>query len=210
LVAFADPTGEIPKWLAVCKGIWLALASGYVSSTGYPPVDQLATRGGMESMLDTIWLVITALAFGGVIEKAGMLDRLIAPIINAAKSAGALVASLVGAVLATGILTADQYMAVVLPGRMFKKAFEQCGLAPVTLSRSVGAAATPTSALIPWNSCGAYMSATLGVATLSYAPYAVFNIASPLLTILFAYLGFRMLADRSPHDESRERPNTGQ
>lgn len=202
LIAFADPGGELPKWLAVCKGIWLALASGYVSSTGYPVVDQLATRGGMESMLDTIWLVITALAFGGVIEKAGILDRLIGPIINAAKSGGALVASLVGAVLATSILTADQYMAVVLPGRMFKKAFEQRGLAPVTLSRSVGAAATPTSALIPWNSCGAYMSATLGVATLSYAPYAVFNIASPLLTIIFAYAGFRMLAER-PNRDSR-------
>ncbi|MEJ0078748.1 MAG: Na+/H+ antiporter NhaC family protein [Alphaproteobacteria bacterium] len=210
LVAFADPGGTIPKWLAVCKGVWLALASGYVSSTGYPPVDQLATRGGMESMLDTIWLVITALAFGGVIEKAGMLDRLIAPIINAAKSVGALVASLVGAVLATSILTADQYMAVVLPGRMFKKAFEQRGLAPVTLSRSVGASATPTSALIPWNSCGAYMSATLGVATLSYAPYAVFNIASPLLTIAFAYAGFRMLGDRRPHDEAPEQVRTGQ
>lgn len=140
----------------------------------------------MASMLDTIWLVITALAFGGVIEKAGMLDRLIAPIIKAAKSTGALVASLVSAVLATSILTADKSMAVVLPGRMFKKAFVERGLAPVTLSRSVGAAATPTSALIPWNSCGAYMSATLGVATLSSAPYAVFNIARPLLTIAFA------------------------
>ncbi len=112
-------------------------------------VDQLATRGGMESMLDTIWLVITAVAFGGVIERAGILDRLIAPIINATKSAGALVASLVGAVLAISILTADQYMAVVLPGRMFKKAFDQRALAPVVLSRSVGAAATPTLALIP-------------------------------------------------------------
>ncbi len=113
-------------------------------------------------MLNTIWLIITALAFGGVVEKAGVLDRLITPVIDAAKSAGALVASLVAAVLGTNIVTADQYIAIVLPGRMFKNAFEKRGFAPVVLSRTVGASATPTSALIPWNSCGAYMAATLG------------------------------------------------
>jgi NhaC family Na+:H+ antiporter len=147
----------------------------------------------MASMLNTIWLIITALAFGGVVEKAGVLDRLITPVIDAAKSAGALVASLVAAVLGTNIVTADQYIAIVLPGRMFKNAFARRGYAPVVLSRSVGASATPTSALIPWNSCGAYMAATLGVATFSYLPYAVFNFASPLLAIGIAYLGVRML-----------------
>ena len=139
-------------------------------------------------MLPTIWLVITAFAFGGVIEKIGALSRLMAPIVNAAKSVGSLVAMLVVSVLATNIATADQYLAVVLPGRMFKRAFEDRSLPPVLLSRSVGASATPSSALIPWNSCGAYMAATLGVATFSYAPYAIFNFASPLLTIAAAYL----------------------
>ena len=91
--------------------------------------------------------------------------------------------------LATNIVTADQYMAVVLPARMFKKAIAERGLAPVVLSRAVGASGMPTSALIPWNSCGAYMAATLGVAALSYLPYAVFNFATPLLTIALAYAG---------------------
>jgi Na+:H+ antiporter, NhaC family len=193
IVAFADPTGELPAWLAVFKGVWLALASGYKASTGYSAIDVLVTRGGMDSMLNTIWLVITALAFGGVVEKAGVLDRLITPIIEKAKSDGALVASLVSSIVATNIVTADQYIAIVLPGRMFKSAFARRGLAPVVLSRTVGDTATPTGSLIPWNSCGAYMAATLGVATLSYAPYAIFAWVSPLLTVAIAYAGIRML-----------------
>ena len=123
----------------------------------------------------------------------GKLERLITPIIEKARSNGALVASLTSSIVATNIITADQYIAIVLPGRMFKSAFARRGLAPVVLSRTVGDTATPTSALIPWNSCGAYMAATLGVATWSYAPYAVFSYVSPLLTIALAYAGFRML-----------------
>jgi NhaC family Na+:H+ antiporter len=156
-------------------------------------MDMLASRGGMDSMLNTIWLIVSALAFGGVVEKVGVLDRLITPIIQKAKSDGALVASLATSIVATNIVTADQYIAIVLPGRMFKSAFAKRGLAPVVLSRAVGDTATPTSSLIPWNSCGAYMAATLGVTTWSYAPYAVFCIISPLLTIALAYAGFRML-----------------
>lgn len=184
--------GDLPGWLALLKGTWLALASGYKSTTGFAPIDMLASRGGMDSMLNTIWLIVTALAFGGVVEKAGVLDRLITPITEKAKSVGALVSSLVASSIATNIITADQYIAVVLPGRMFKSAFERRGLAPVVLSRTVGDTATPTSALIPWNSCGAYMAATLGVATWSYAPFAIFSIASPLLAVAGAYLGFRI------------------
>ena len=191
VVTFADAP-NLPGWLALLKGTWLALASGYKSTTGFAPIDMLASRGGMDSMLNTIWLIVTALAFGGVVEKAGVLDRLITPITERAKSVGALVSSLVASIVATNIITADQYIAIVLPGRMFKSAFERRELAPVVLSRTVGDTATPTSALIPWNSCGAYMAATLGVATWSYAPFAIFSIASPLIAIAGAYLGFRM------------------
>jgi NhaC family Na+:H+ antiporter len=196
VIAFAALAGAqegIPDWLALVKGVWLALASGYESTTGVAMLDQLVSRGGMSSMLNTIWLVITALAFGGVVEKAGVLDRLITPVIEKAKSAAALVGVTVGSVVATSVATADQYMAIVLPGRMFKEAYRQRGLAPVMLSRTIGASGTPTSALIPWNSCGAYMAATLGVATLSYAPYAAFNMASPLLAILVASIGLRTI-----------------
>jgi len=203
VLAFAA-ADDLPRWLALLKGVWLALASGYTSSTGHLSIDQLVSRGGMASMLNTIWLIITALAFGGVVEKAGVLDRLITPIVRAAKSFGALVASLVASVFATNVVAADQYIAIVLPGRMFKSAFLKRGLHPSVLSRTVGASATPTSALIPWNSCGAYMAATLGVPTLSYLPYAVFNIVSPLLAIALAFLGLRMLT--TPGNPAPARP----
>ena len=201
VVAYAGGDG-LPVWLALIKGTWLALADGYKSSTGIASIDHLASRGGMASMLNTVWLVITALAFGGVVEKAGFLEKIITPIINAAKSAGALTASLVAAVITTNVVTADQYMSVVLPTRMFKSAFARRGFSPVVLSRSVGASATPSSALIPWNSCGAYMAATLGISTFSYAPYAVFNLLSPLLVIALACVNIRM-----PSTQADQRAN---
>jgi NhaC family Na+:H+ antiporter len=194
VIAFAGADDGTPRALALLKGVWIALSGGYTLTTAYPAIDHLVSRGGMASMLNTVWLIIAALAFGGVVERAGVLDRLITPIINAAKSVGALAASLVASVVGSNIITADQYISVVLPARMFKTAFAERGLAPVVLSRAVGASGTPTSALVPWNSCGAYMAATLGVATLAYLPYAIFNLASPLLVIVLAYAGIRMLS----------------
>ena len=191
VITFSGAT-ELPGWLAIIRGIWMARVSGYTSSTEFQPMDELASRGGMESMLGTIWLIVTALAFGGVVEKAGVLDKLIFPIIARSKSAGSLVASMVAAVFATDVITADQFVAIVLPGRMFKHAFADRGLAPVGLSRSVGDTAIATSALIPWNSCGAFLAGTLGVATWSYAPFAIFCFVSPIITVAFAYAGLRM------------------
>ena len=133
-----SPGRSCPPGLALLKGVWAALATGYVSTTGEPAVDQLLTRGGMASMLGTVWLILVALAFGGIVEKAGVLDRLIGPVIAAARSVGALVATLVGAAFATNVLASDQYIAVVLPGRMFRGAFAERGLAPVVLSRALG------------------------------------------------------------------------
>lgn len=192
VIAYAGVEPGTWSGIALVKGVWLALADGYSARTGHEAIDRLVTRGGMASMLNTIWLIITALAFGGIVEKAGMLDRLIAPVLEMAKTGARLVVTLIGSIFATNVVTADQYIAIVLPGRMFKGAFERRGYAPFVLSRSVGASATPTSAIVPWNSCGAYMAATLGVSTLSYAPFAVFSFASPLLAIAFAYLGVRM------------------
>jgi NhaC family Na+:H+ antiporter len=192
VIAFAaDP--DLAGPLALVKGAWLALSSGYTSTTGYEAIDQLASRGGMERMLDTIWLIIVALAFGGIVEKAGVIERLIAPVLARARTNASLVAATVGSTVVTNAVTADQYIAIVLPGRMFKGAFQERGLAPVVLSRSLGDSATVSSALIPWNSCGAFMAATLGMATVAYAPFAFFNVLSPLISVLLAVLGLRML-----------------
>jgi NhaC family Na+:H+ antiporter len=196
VMAFADADG-LARGLALLKGVWAALATGFVSATGEPAVDALLTRGGMASMLGTVWLILTALAFGGIVERAGILDRLIGPLIAAARSTGALVATLVGSAFATNVLASDQYIAIVLPGRMFRTAFDRRGLAPVVLSRAIGDSATVTSPLVPWNSCGAYLAATLGVAATAFAPFCFFNLLNPLITIAFAGLGLRMHQARS-------------
>ncbi len=197
VIALAGDDG-IPHGLALLKGVWMALAGGYTSSTGEPALDHLLSRGGMGSMLGTVWLILTALCFGGIIEKAGVLDRLIGPVIAAARSTGALITVLVAAAFSTNVLAADQCIAIVLPGRMMRGAFEKRGLAPVVLSRAVGDSATVTSPLIPWNSCGAYMAATLGIATTSFLPYCFFNLLNPIVTIAFAALGLRMLRGPAP------------
>ncbi len=192
VIAFAaDPSLAAP--LAFLKGVWKALASGYVAATGEADIDNLLTRGGMESMLGTVWLIMTALAFGAVVEHAGFLARLVNPLLHRARSVGGLVATVVASCIGANIVTSDQYMAIVLPGRMFRAEFERRGLAPVVLSRAVGDSAIVTSPLIPWNSCGAYMAATLGVPVLSFAGFAFFCLINPILTVLIAMLGIRML-----------------
>lgn len=203
VAAAADDTG-LPHALQMIKGVWTALASGFVSDTGSPGLDQLLSRGGMESMLITIWLILSALSFGGVVDKIGALDRVLAPVLKAADTTGKLIGALVAAALGTNILASDQYIAIVLPGKLFQRAFRKMGLAPVVLSRAVGDSATVTSALVPWNSCGAYMAATLGVATVNYLPFAFFNILNPLVTILFGVMGWRMLRSDTPKAAAAE------
>ena len=203
VIAFAGGEGLGPS-LALLKGVWQAMATGFVSTTGAPGIDGFLTRGGMAYMLETIWLIAAALAFGGVVERIGLLHRLVQPIAAAVKSPGALVTTVVGTGIATNALTADQTTGIGLSERMLKPSFEAQGLAPVVLSRAAADSATVTSALIPWSGCGAYLAAALGVATFAYAPYALFNLASPLVTMLFAWAGIRMLrTDRRARPAAR-------
>ncbi len=189
---------EQPTGLSLLKGVWMALASGHESTTGLPALDKLLSRGGMASMLVTVWLIMTALMFGAIVEHAGMLDRLIGPVLERARSAGALVGAVVVSCIGANIITSDQYIAVVLPGRMFKAEFKKRGLAPVLLSRVVGDSAIVTSPLVPWNSCGAYMAATLAVPTSSFLIFCFFNILNPLLTVLYSFAGIRVIHEPAP------------
>jgi NhaC family Na+:H+ antiporter len=188
VLAFADG-GELPTALAMTKGVWLALADGYVASTGVTEVDDLLTRGGMSSMLTTIWLILAALAFGAVMEHAGMLERLIRGALKAAKSTGSLITTVVLSCIGINIIAADQYIAIVLPGKMFQAEFKRRNLDPKNLSRILEDSGTLTSPLIPWNTCGAYMAATLGVATFTYLPFAFLNLINPLVSILYGITG---------------------
>ena len=188
VLAFAD-AADLPRSLALLKGVWSALATGYQSSSGDPALDLLLSRGGMASMMVTVWLIMCALAFGSIVEQAGLLNRLVDPIITKAKSTAGLVGVVISTAIGANLLTSDQYIAIMLPGRMFRVEFRRRNLSPVLLSRVVGDSATVTSPLVPWNSCGAYMAAALGIPASSYLIYCFFNLLNPLISFLFSLVG---------------------
>ncbi len=175
------------SFFALFKGIWISLFDGYSSDSGNDFLDALLSKGGMSSMLNTVWLIICALGLGGVLERTGILYYMLQLALKGVKSTGSLITTTVLTCIATNVLAADQFIAVALPGRMYKDEFERRGLSRLNLSRTLEDSATLTSALIPWNTCGAYMSATLGVATISYAPFAFFNLFCPVIAIIYGF-----------------------
>ena len=161
-------------------------------STQNEDLNSLLSTGGMYGMLNTIWLIVCAMIFGGIMEVTGLLRRISEPIINLAKTNGSLVATTAGTCIFFNITASDQYISIVVPGRMFIDSYKEKGLAPENLSRTLEDSGTVTSVLIPWNTCGATQSAVLGVATFTYLPYCFFNLISPIMTIVYAYLGIKI------------------
>ncbi|MGB1261380.1 MAG: Na+/H+ antiporter NhaC [Cognaticolwellia sp.] len=172
--------------------VWTAFFDGVVVETGNSEIDQLLSRGGMSGMLNTIWLVVTALSFGAILEHLGMLKKFVETILATAKSTGSLIASTVATCIGTNLITADQYMAIVMPGRMYKEEYEKRGLDPVVLSRTLEDSGTITSPLIPWNTCGAFMFGALALTSYDYIFYCFFNLINPILAVTYAYLGFKI------------------
>ena len=155
-------------------------------------INNLLSTGGMFGMLNTVWLIICAMIFGGAMEATGLLRRVAEPIISYAKNTGSLIATTAGTCVFFNITASDQYLAVVVPGRMYADTYNEKGLAPENLSRTLEDAGTVTSVLVPWNTCGATQSAVLGVATFAYLPFCFFNIISPLMTIAYGYMGIKI------------------
>jgi len=191
--------------LAMLKGVWSAMATGFVIESGYPGLDALFSQGGMVSMMETVWLILSAMAFGGVMENSGLLARLIQSVLKAAKSDRFLLAATGLTSIGVNIIAGDQYMAIVLPGRMYREAYKKHGIAPQTLSRQIEDTGTITSPLIPWNSCGAYMSATLSIATLAYLPFCFFNWINVIISFLYAAFGFQ-IKHLAPEEMPTEHP----
>ena len=183
----ANPEATMP----VVEGLWRTLFAGFEGTTTNEELNSLISKGGIASMLNTVWLIVSALAFGGVLERTGILKQILDSVLKLVKSTGDLVAATVTGGFITNILAADQFLAIALPGRLFSSTYDDRGLSRENLSRTLEDSATMTSALIPWNTCGAYMAATLGVATFDYAPYAIFNLACPLIAVAFGYLAFK-------------------
>jgi len=189
VIIFAD-SNDLPPTLSLIKGIWLALATGYTSATGIPEIDSLLSRGGMQSMLNTMWLVISAMSFSAVLEHAGMLKTIISSSLKAAKSTGSLISTVILSCISINIVCADQYISIVLAGKMFKAEFKKRNLDPKNLSRVIEDSGTLTAPLVPWNTCGAYMAATLGVPTFTYLPYVFFNLINPVISMIYGFTGF--------------------
>ena len=183
---------DLPNYLIKISGVWTALHSGYAIDSGVPVVDELLSRGGMSSMLNTIWLVITALTFGAVLETTKLLNTIVKVLLSFAKSTSSLIITTITTCIGINIVTADQYIAIVIPGRMFKTEFKKRKLAPKNLSRTLEDSATMTSPLVPWNTCGAFMSASLGIATFSYLPFCFFNLINPVIAIIYALFNFKI------------------
>lgn len=168
------------------KGVMNAITVETKIETTNETLSGLFVSGGMQKMMGTIWLIICAMVFGGVMEGIGALKVISNALLKVAKGVFGLFASTVASCLALNITASDQYLAIVVPGKMFAEAYREKGLAPENLSRTLEDSGTVTSVLIPWNTCGAYQSGVLGVDTLSYLPYAFFNIISPVMTLIFA------------------------
>ncbi|MEK5101635.1 Na+/H+ antiporter NhaC [Cytobacillus sp. FSL M8-0252] len=170
-----------------------ALQSGYKMESGNEMVDGLFNRGGLDSMMYTVSMTIVAMTFGGILENTGMLQAIVNQILKLAKSAGSLVATTIVSAFATNATASEQYISIVVPARMFSKAYRDKNLHSKNLSRALEDGGTLTSVFIPWNTCGVFILATLGIGALEYAPYAILNFIVPIISIIYAFIGFTIV-----------------
>lgn len=206
-----QPSG-VDGALGELRDYFVALWSGYERSFGDSEAQKaveglLSGKGGMKAMMSTIAIVFCSLSFGGIMERSGMLGAIADSILKLVKGTGSLVAATIMTCFGVNVLASDQYMAIVVPGRMFRTAFLKARLHPKNLSRCLEDSGTVTSALVPWNTCGAQMSSVLGVATLAYAPWAVLNWVCPLVSILYGFTGISMA--KISDEEARRREAEG-
>ena len=174
------------------KGVLQAITVKTSVATENVALADLFTAGGMTKMLGTIWLILCAMVFGGIMDAIGALARISSFMLNMFDSIFGLFASTVFTCIGLNFTASDQYLAIVVPGKMYAKAYKDKGLAPENLSRTLEDSGTVTSVLIPWNTCGAYHSGVLGVSVFDYAIFAIFNWLSPFMTLLFAALNIKI------------------
>ncbi len=201
IVTYVGETG-LPYGLIILKGVWTALVDGFVLSSGNAALDDLLSRGGMSSMLMTIWLIMSAMMFGAVMETTKMLQQIASTILGFVRGTGSLIAATILTAIGMNIVASDQYISIVLPGRMFRAEYRRRGLHPRNLSRTLEDAGTLTSPLVPWNTCGAFMSQALGVATLTYLPFCFFNLINPIVAAVYGFTGFTI--EKLPENEISE------
>jgi NhaC family Na+:H+ antiporter len=201
VLSFVGKT-ELPRTVALLKGFWMALFQGFTLSSGNDSLDSLLSRGGMASMMNTVWLILSAMMFGGVMETTRMLEKIAATILRFVSGTGTLISATLLTAFGMNIVASDQYIAIVLPGRMFRAEYQKRRLHPKNLSRALEDAGTLTSPMVPWNTCGAFMAQTLGVPTFSYFYYCFFNIINPFISAIYGFTGFTI--EKLPDEETEE------
>lgn len=179
-------------WEVMFVGSMKALYGSVAIVTDNEMVNELLSSGGMAGMLKTIWLIIAAMTFGGVMEASGMLRTIAQSVLKLVKSTGSLIASTAGTCIFFNITASDQYLAIVVPGRMYADIYREKNLAPENLSRTLEDSGTVTSVLVPWNTCGAFHSSVLAINPLDFIPYCFFNIISPIMTITYGFLNIKI------------------
>ncbi|RMI85990.1 Na+/H+ antiporter NhaC [Staphylococcus pseudoxylosus] len=228
IIVIALVVVKVPAIPAICVGIILgffaqiflqggsitealtALQTGYTIDSGNKLVDELFNRGGLESMFYTISLTLVAMTFGGVLEYSGMLTALIAVILKVAKSTGSLIASVIVSCIGTNFTCSEQYISIIVPSRMYINTFKDKKLHPKNLSRALEDGGTLTSVFVPWNTCGVFIVSTLGVSVVEYAPFAILNYTVPIISIIFGYIGFKIIGldesegEQSEHTQSND------
>ena len=198
LVAIVVAVWQQPLLLAgatdfhAVKQVWNVAASGFVADTGLASLDDLLSRGGMNSMLGTVWLILSAMFFGGMMERSGSLAVIVVYLLRGVDSGASLMRRAGLTALGSNLVASDQYLAIVLPAQMYGNEFKDKKLASRNLSRVLEDYGTTTSALVPWNTCGAFMAATLGVGTLAYLPYCLFNLFSPVISHAYTLANFKV------------------
>jgi len=179
---------HVAAYIAVMKSMYTDISV----TTNNVTVNNLLETGGMRGMMNTVWLIICAMIFGGVMETGGLLHRITESVIKLAHNTGSLVAATSGTCIFFNLTASDQYLSIVVPGRMFADTYRERGLKPEVLSRTLEGSGTVTSVLVPWNTCGATQATVLGIPTLVFLPFCFFNIISPFMDILFAYLNIKI------------------
>ena len=175
------------------KGMYMSLYGPTAIDTGNEALNELVSTGGMTGMLNTIFLIISAVTFGGALVGSGMLQSLTEKLTQFIRRRVSLVSATVGTGIFANMITGDQYLSIILTSSLYKDLYRQKGYEPKLLSRSVEDSATVVSVLVPWNSCGMTQSTVLGVSTLTYLPYCLFNLLSPLMSIIIAAIGYKIV-----------------
>lgn len=186
------------------RGLLISCSASTAIDTGNATINELVATSGMQGMLQTIWLVLCAMCFGGVMSGSGMLTSLTQLFVRFVHRTSSIVASTLATGIFCNLVTADQYISIIITGNTFRGLYSKRGLEPRLLSRSVEDTATVTSVLVPWNSCGMAQSTVLGVATLTYLPYCIFNLVSPLMSLIVAIVGYKIVRADEPSEQTNE------